>query len=223
MGRKKRNRLYVAPFCYYCEKECPDDKVLIQHQKARHFKCSECNKKLDTATGLVVHMIQVHKINLAKVPNAMEARKNPELQIHGMDGVPQELIDARRQAQADKKGIKVLKSSHTVSAGHFSMMPPQFQPQFLSQPTPVPFSAPPPMAFNMMGGPTIMTMNHQPAATPSHYQGDAALPQQILHAVETIKLAPSPPAGDLIYGVENISPDERRFIDMQRMNGIRAT
>lgn len=60
MGRKKRkNKLVLKPFCFYCTREFDDEKVLIQHQKAKHFKCTECSRKLDTATGLQVHMQQV--------------------------------------------------------------------------------------------------------------------------------------------------------------------
>merc|ERR1739838_811678 len=208
MGRKKRNRLYVAPFCYYCEKECPDEKVLVQHQKARHFKCLECNKKLDTATGLVVHMIQVHKINISKVP-------------HGMEGVPLELIQQKQQEQADKKGIKVQKSSHTVSAGQFGI--PQYQqPPNLnySQRPVLDFTNPPPMTFGMMAHnqPTIMPMpGGGPMSMPFHGGDLSSVGHGGLHtALESIKLAPAPPTGDLIYVVENLSPDERRFMDLQR-------
>ena len=45
----------------YCERDFEDEKVLIQHQKAKHFKCPHCNKKLNTAGGMVVHVAQVHK------------------------------------------------------------------------------------------------------------------------------------------------------------------
>jgi hypothetical protein len=53
-------RLYYL-FNRYCERDFEDEKVLIQHQKAKHFKCPHCNKKLNTAGGMVVHVAQVHK------------------------------------------------------------------------------------------------------------------------------------------------------------------
>lgn len=32
-----------------------------QHQKAKHFKCHLCPRKLSTASGMVIHVMQVHK------------------------------------------------------------------------------------------------------------------------------------------------------------------
>lgn len=115
MGRKKRRGVQLKPFCYYCEREFDDEKVLIQHQKAKHFKCQDCNRKLDTASGLVVHMLHVHKDTINKVPNAMEGRDSPDVVIHGMDGVPDEIVEAKQQKLFEEKGLaKHMKSAHTV-------------------------------------------------------------------------------------------------------------
>lgn len=46
-------------FCFYCDRDFEDEKVLILHQKAKHFKCDQCGKKMSTAGGLVVHCLQV--------------------------------------------------------------------------------------------------------------------------------------------------------------------
>ncbi|RKP40354.1 hypothetical protein BJ085DRAFT_18812 [Dimargaris cristalligena] len=64
MAKKKRKQM--KPWCWYCEREFEDELVLINHQKARHFKCSECNKRLNTANGMVIHVGQVHKIKVTK-------------------------------------------------------------------------------------------------------------------------------------------------------------
>ena len=64
MGKKKKLLQEEATnqiWCFYCERQFDDEKVLIQHQKAKHFKCHICSKKLSTAGGLVVHVMQVHK------------------------------------------------------------------------------------------------------------------------------------------------------------------
>lgn len=45
----------------YCERDFEDEKVLISHQRAKHFKCTRCSKKLNTAGGMRVHVVQVHK------------------------------------------------------------------------------------------------------------------------------------------------------------------
>ena len=34
----------------------------MQHQKAKHFKCNLCPRRLNTAGGLAVHIQQVHKL-----------------------------------------------------------------------------------------------------------------------------------------------------------------
>jgi hypothetical protein len=54
--KKKRNHPDVEevlgrPWCYYCERDFDDLKILIQHQKAKHFKCERCGRRLNTAGG----------------------------------------------------------------------------------------------------------------------------------------------------------------------------
>lgn len=47
-------------FCTrYCNRDFDDEKILIQHQKAKHFKCHICHKKLYTGPGLAIHCMQV--------------------------------------------------------------------------------------------------------------------------------------------------------------------
>ncbi|TPX31747.1 hypothetical protein SeMB42_g07711 [Synchytrium endobioticum] len=87
MGKKKKNE--IKPWCWYCDREFDDEKVLINHQKAKHLKCSICNKKLNTAGGLIIHTNQVHKESLTKVPNALPGRDDPNIEIFGMEGVPE--------------------------------------------------------------------------------------------------------------------------------------
>lgn len=43
----------------YCNREFDDDKILVQHQKAKHFKCHICHKKLFSGPGLSIHCMQV--------------------------------------------------------------------------------------------------------------------------------------------------------------------
>jgi predicted RNA-binding Zn-ribbon protein involved in translation (DUF1610 family) len=107
MGRKKRKKL-SQPFCYYCNRNFDSEKVLIQHQKAKHFKCPNCHKKMVTAFALMNHMFQVHKESLKIVPNAREGRDSVELAIHGMQGVPD---DAKREKE--EQNNKALKKQKT--------------------------------------------------------------------------------------------------------------
>ncbi len=83
----------------YCNREFDDDKVLIFHQKAKHFKCHICHKKLFSAPGLAIHCSQVHKETVSRVPNAVPGRESIEAEIFGMEGVPEGDIMARELAR----------------------------------------------------------------------------------------------------------------------------
>lgn len=72
----------------YCNREFDDEKILIQHQKAKHFKCHICHKKLYTGPGLAIHCMQVHKETIDKIPNALPNRNNVDIEIYGMEGIP---------------------------------------------------------------------------------------------------------------------------------------
>ncbi|RKP26087.1 hypothetical protein SYNPS1DRAFT_10114, partial [Syncephalis pseudoplumigaleata] len=63
-------------------------KVLITHQRAKHFKCPQCNKKMNTVGGLVIHYTQVHKETLRSTPNAIKGRDSVDVEIFGMEGIP---------------------------------------------------------------------------------------------------------------------------------------
>ncbi|KAJ3033034.1 hypothetical protein HDV00_006844 [Rhizophlyctis rosea] len=91
---KKKKRAEMKPWCWYCDREFEDEKVLINHQKAKHFKCNSCGKKLNTVGGLSVHMGQVHKENLTTVPNALPGREGVDLEIFGMEGIPEADLQA---------------------------------------------------------------------------------------------------------------------------------
>lgn len=51
----------------YCNREFDDEKILIQHQKAKHFKCHICHKKLYTGPGLSIHCMQVSYVGRCEV------------------------------------------------------------------------------------------------------------------------------------------------------------
>ncbi|KAF1809082.1 hypothetical protein P152DRAFT_461941 [Eremomyces bilateralis CBS 781.70] len=116
MGKKKRNHPDVEdvlsrPWCYYCERDFDDLKILISHQKAKHFKCDRCNRRLNTAGGLSVHLNQVHKETLNAVDNALPNRQGLDVEIFGMEGIPEDVVNSHKQrvlqqyyeAQADRQ------------------------------------------------------------------------------------------------------------------------
>uniref|UniRef100_A0A673NP21 Zinc finger protein 207, a n=1 Tax=Sinocyclocheilus rhinocerous TaxID=307959 RepID=A0A673NP21_9TELE len=96
--------LTVCPFClsWYCNRDFDDEKILIQHQKAKHFKCHICHKKLYTGPGLAIHCMQVHKETIDGVPNAIPGRTDIELEIYGMEGIPEKDVEERRRVLEQK-------------------------------------------------------------------------------------------------------------------------
>lgn len=123
MGKKRKQGdtledLLARPWCYYCDRDFDDLKILVDHQKAKHFQChvGNCHRRLNTAGGLRVHMSQVHKEELREVPNAQEHRKELNIEIFGMEGIPQELVDARTAAVS--KHYQSLESEHIRKTGN---------------------------------------------------------------------------------------------------------
>uniref|UniRef100_A0A8C4IT13 Zinc finger protein 207 n=1 Tax=Dicentrarchus labrax TaxID=13489 RepID=A0A8C4IT13_DICLA len=86
----------------YCNRDFDDEKILIQHQKAKHFKCHICHKKLYTGPGLAIHCMQVHKETIDGVPNAIPGRTDIELEIYGMEGIPEKDMEERRRVLEQK-------------------------------------------------------------------------------------------------------------------------
>ena len=95
MGRVKKESIDLKPFCYYCDKEFESVNILLKHQKNRHFACKECRKKFSTAQSLTTHSTQRHKFAVTKVNNAKKGRDSVAINIYGMEGIPQEIVDER--------------------------------------------------------------------------------------------------------------------------------
>jgi hypothetical protein len=94
--RKEEALRLASTFCYYCERPFDDDRILLNHQRQKHFLCSECGKRLNTIGGLKTHMENVHKGTIKKVENAIEGREDIRVEIYAMEGVPPEMIATKR-------------------------------------------------------------------------------------------------------------------------------
>ncbi|CAO2831158.1 unnamed protein product [Amaranthus hypochondriacus] len=186
----KRKKAVVKVFCYYCDRTFDDEKILVQHQKAKHFKCHACNKKLSTASGMVIHVLQVHKENVTKVPNAKPERESPDIEIYGMQGVPADVLAAHYGEQEEEPSSKSVKVVPTMNIGGvmprpLGFVPPTYgvmQPRMYNPAVPAPLGwqvprppvwYPPPPAVSMP--PTVSV---PPAAS--------APSQQPLFPVQTI-------------------------------------
>ncbi|KAG9046468.1 hypothetical protein FS837_004353 [Tulasnella sp. UAMH 9824] len=102
---KKKNKFVLKPWCWYCEREFEDEKVLMQHQKAKHFKCKHCPRKLNTAGGLAVHVQQVHKFDPDKIENALPGREGGEVEIFGMEGIPKDDVENWKRRKEQELGL----------------------------------------------------------------------------------------------------------------------
>ncbi|KAJ5179493.1 hypothetical protein N7492_002703 [Penicillium capsulatum] len=104
MGKKRRGpsleEILARPWCYYCERDFDDLKILTLHQKAKHFKCERCGRRLNTAGGLSVHMGQVHKEQLTEIENALPNRSGLDVEIFGMEGIPDDVLNSHNQRVA---------------------------------------------------------------------------------------------------------------------------
>ncbi|XP_063607939.1 BUB3-interacting and GLEBS motif-containing protein ZNF207-like isoform X3 [Penaeus indicus] len=159
MGRKKKKQ--TKPWCWYCNREFDDEKILIQHQKAKHFKCHICHKKLYTGPGLSIHCMQVHKETIDKVPNALPNRNNIEIEIYGMEGIPEEDVKEHERQRAGRTGSGGKRQDEDDDDDSQSSLPGQSNPPPPNMP---PQGPPGPMApmGPMMGpgGPMMPMMGH---------------------------------------------------------------
>ncbi|XP_059612945.1 BUB3-interacting and GLEBS motif-containing protein ZNF207 isoform X2 [Phlebotomus argentipes] len=160
MGRKKKKA--SKPWCWYCNREFDDDKILVQHQKAKHFKCHICHKKLYTGPGLSIHCMQVHKETIDKVPNSLPNRSNIEIEIYGMEGIPAEDIREHEKAKNgnksdsddDEPANKKVKADAAMAQA-MPVMPNMMPPHLLGQ-----YGQVGPMLGHMGPIPTAAYMNH---------------------------------------------------------------
>ncbi|PAV74971.1 hypothetical protein WR25_10181 isoform C [Diploscapter pachys] len=154
MGRKKKK--VEKPWCWYCNREFDDEKILVQHQKAKHFKCHICHKKLFSGPGLSIHCMQVHKETIDKIPGSLPHRDNIHIEIFGMQGVP---AGATRGASEEDEPSRKRAAIEPPA----SILPPRPPPMPAAAP-PMPF-APFPSAFGMPPGmPPYMPPPMMPSA-----------------------------------------------------------
>jgi hypothetical protein len=161
----------------YCNREFDDEKILVQHQKAKHFKCHICHKKLYTAPGLSIHCMQVHKEAIDKVPNSLPNRSNIEIEIYGMEGIPaQDLKDHEKnkngnksESDDDEPSAKKNKLEPTAA----TVMPPQMMMPNMAQMHPgmAQFPMMMPCKFHALSTSSAVTYTNFPSSWLSHDAG----------------------------------------------------
>ncbi|KAF9359036.1 hypothetical protein BGX26_000287 [Mortierella sp. AD094] len=214
---KKNKKKVVRPWCWYCERDFEDEKVLISHQRAKHFKCNHCSKKLNTAGGMAVHVLQVHKETISIVPNAMPGRETVDLEIYGMEGIPEEDLIAYNAKQdagdnPSSKRPKIASAPIELSeeelqnqlAAHRAMMqaataPPAGPPGQPGMAPGAPSIAPPAPGLpipppGMVGsGPLPPPLNHSPYPGQFQYPGMPPAAASVMPAAYSQFYQPRPP------------------------------
>src|SRR5690606_4880897 len=66
MTKKRKSSFHRKPWCWYCDREFEDEKVLTSQQEAKHINCNFCHNKLNSASGLVIHIAKLHKETITK-------------------------------------------------------------------------------------------------------------------------------------------------------------
>jgi hypothetical protein len=197
MGKRKIRKKSKSdkPYCWYCDRNFQDEKILIQHQKAKHFKCNICHKKLSSASGMVVHVFQVHKETVSKIPNAKPGRDSVKNDVIGMDGIPGEEVEdddgepESKKLKIDSNPVIAVPPSFNPYSNPFGVVPPFTMPPFGVPPNPAPWypgtntnappgnpinpPIPPQVAMNRVPNPSVM--NSPPAMTtlgpPTNFPG----------------------------------------------------
>eukprot|EP00249_Psilotum_nudum_P018647 c26901_g1_i4 orf=280-1473(+) len=225
MGKKKKKIAKV--WCYYCEREFEDEKILVQHQKAKHFKCHVCHKKLSTAGGMVIHVLQVHKESITKVPNSKPDRESTEIEIFGMEGIPPEVLAAHEGEQEEDKpakaarvevppsGLGVMVMGSTALGMNpqpmYSAMPPVYvssatsgvpRPPIWAQP---PSSQPWPVRPAIAGQPPVLPLQMPPPLPPQ-----PLFPIQVLRTPPAISPVPSQPPSQPLFPIHPPLPPTSR-------------
>eukprot|EP00249_Psilotum_nudum_P018644 c26901_g1_i1 orf=280-1491(+) len=228
MGKKKKKIAKV--WCYYCEREFEDEKILVQHQKAKHFKCHVCHKKLSTAGGMVIHVLQVHKESITKVPNSKPDRESTEIEIFGMEGIPPEVLAAHEGEQEEDKpakaarvevppsGLGVMVMGSTALGMNpqpmYSAMPPVYMPPATSAvPRPPVWPPQPPSSqpWSMrpaIPGPSVLPLRLPPPPPPA--SPHPLFPIQVLRTPPAISPVPSQPPSQPLFPIHPPLPPSSR-------------
>lgn len=209
---KKKKKKPLKPFCWYCDQIFKDESVLVQHQKAKHFKCMVCNKKLSTVIALAEHSLQMHQVTMNKVPNAIKGRDSLELDIYGMENVPEADKEAMKRRQNgleeeedERPPAKRAKTTDGTGSGTNTplvqgQLPGGVPPPFQQQPMPYMQQGP----GGMMGGP-ILNPYGAPPPWNNYGQPRYGQPQRGMHGV------PPPFGNPYAGGMPGLGPGGPQF------------
>lgn len=256
MGRKKipggptvHEPFELRPFCYYCDREFDTVKTLIQHQRTKHLSCAECGLKFDTVTGLRVHMLNAYKKTMKEVPGAIPGRENPDIVVHGMEGVPKAIIEEKTKKafaeRAEKEKARAAERAATTersdqaakaaAASESQEAPPPAKtaapPKKRAAPAPRPEAAPAPPAreaVKPLAAPAVVARSPapsqpEPAPAPAPDVSSRRLAVQLPGGAEVLLPGLSPRVTKLLAGESSIgkrAQDQEGAISVPGVSGL---
>lgn len=147
----------------------------MHHQKEKHLRCPTCHKRMVSTSGLVVHALQVHKRTVTSVPNAIEGRDNPKIDVFGMRGIPDDNDSKNQSFKRHKNGdtANAVAASAGMIPGVVSAVPdvppPSIVPQYSMYPPTAPHVPLVPASYPHV-------VNAHQSSLPSH---TASFPQHV--------------------------------------------
>lgn len=147
-------------------------------------------------------LLQVHKENIDKVPNAIKGRDNIEIEIYGMEGIPEEDLRAHEKRLAGKDRDEP-DNTESVKVPPVTGMPPMPPPLgMMATPPmmPMPFAGMPygmaPMPLPMMPVPMVGSMRPPMSAVPTtHGNHNSMLPSNPMMGAAPTPTKPLFPSG----------------------------
>ncbi|VEL35106.1 unnamed protein product [Protopolystoma xenopodis] len=212
--------------------EFDDEKILIQHQKAKHFKCPYCHRKLYTGPGLSIHCNQVHKEKLDKIPNSLPNRASTVIDIYGMAGIPEsDLIEHERlklgmDGFSDEPPEKFSREDEPTTSFPASIIPSIIHPVHPAMPTFIPALGP--ATYIPPPAPVIPAVISLAAPVVSPVLTDATTPKATFPAYSAdvqqkgpVPKVPKPTCGANGMAVELIHPDDDLSLEELRLQSLK--
>ncbi|PWN52880.1 hypothetical protein IE53DRAFT_306334, partial [Violaceomyces palustris] len=103
--------------------------VLLLHQKAKHYRCPQCPRRLNTAGGLAVHLTQVHKAEPDRLENTLPGRDTFDVEIYGMEGIPEKDLQEWMARKASGDGGNDQRPSKKAKVENVPLTPEELKAQ----------------------------------------------------------------------------------------------
>lgn len=92
----------------------------------KHFRCPHCDPHApgvhcQSVSGLVSHIRRSHQKELERVPGAIEGRTDPKVDVYGMMGIPEELLEGEFENNEEETPKATTVSPSPVMPAHLAL------------------------------------------------------------------------------------------------------